>query len=281
MIRDWPRRLAIPDHLLSTPIVAFVAQHGYALLFFWVLAEQGGVPLPSLPLLLAAGALIRAGRMQFLPAIASCVTAALIADAVWFQLGKHRGRGLLRFICRISIEPDSCVRQTENTFLKYGMRSLLFSKFIPGLNAVAAPLAGSSGVACWRFLAYDAAGAVIWSTTYLALGEVFSEQLETVASYASRMGSGLLTLAGLFAIWLGWKFLQRRRFLSHLDMARITPQELRDRLRAGEDLFIVDLRSQLDGQPITIPGAVRISSEDLTSRRQEIPRDREIILFCG
>ena len=281
MIRDRPRRLAIPDHLLSTPIVAFVARHGYALLFFWVLAEQGGAPLPSFPLLLAGGALIRAGRMQFLPAIACCVTAALIADAVWFQLGKHRGRGLLRFICRISIEPDSCVRQTENAFLKYGMSSLLFSKFIPGLNAVAAPLAGSSGTAFWRFVVCDAAGAVIWSTTYLALGEVFSEQLETVAAYASRMGSGLLTLAGLFAIWLGWKFLQRRRFLSQLDMARITPHELRDRLRAGEDLFIVDLRSKLDGQHITIPGAVRISSEDLTSRRQEIPRDREIILFCG
>jgi membrane protein DedA with SNARE-associated domain len=220
--------------------------------------------------------------MKFVPAVACCVAAVLIADAVWFQLGKRRGRRILRFICRISLEPDSCVRQTENIFLKYGMSSLLFSKFIPGLNAVAAPLAGSSGAAGWRFLACDAAGAVIWSTTYLALGDIFSEQLETVVAYAARMGSSLLILvAGLFAIWLGWKFLQRRRFLRQLDVARITPHELRDRLRAGEDLFIVDLRSKLDEQQSTIPGAVRISTEDLTSRRQEIPRDREIILFCN
>jgi membrane protein DedA with SNARE-associated domain len=270
------------NHLVSTAIVAFVARHGYSLLFAWVLAEQSAVPLPSVPLLLAAGALVRDGRMRFLPAIACCVAAALIADAVWFQLGKRRGRRLLRFICRISLEPDSCVRQTENVFLKYGLSSLLFSKFIPGLNAVAAPLAGSSGGASWRFFAWDAAGAVIWSATYLALGDLFSEQLETMVAYASRMGSGLLILvAALFAFWLGWKLLQRRRFLRQMDVARITPYELRDRLGAGEDLFIVDLRSKLDEPQSTIPGAVRISAEDLASRRQEIPRDREIILFCS
>jgi membrane protein DedA with SNARE-associated domain len=259
-----------------------VERHGYALLFFWVLAEQGAVPLPSIPLLLAAGALIRAGRMQFVLAVACCLAAVLSADVVWFQLGKRRGRRILRFICRVSLEPDSCVRQTENAFLKHGMRSLLFSKFIPGLNAVAAPLVGSSGAAFWRFLAWDVAGAVIWSTAYLTLGYVFAEQLETVVVYASRTGSGLLILVvGLFAIWLGWKFGQRRKFLKELDTARITPHELRDRLRAGEELFIVDLRGKLDEELSTIPGAVRISAEDLASRRQEIPRDREIILFCS
>ena len=220
--------------------------------------------------------------MQFIPLIACCLAGVLIADAVWFQLGKRRGRRLLRFICRISLEPDSCVRQTENVFLKYGMRSLLFSKFIPGLNAVAAPLAGSSGAASWRFFSYDIAGAVIWSATYLSLGYIFSEQLEDVAGYASRMGSGLLILlAALLAIWLGWKFAQRRRLLTQLDVARITPYELSDRLRAGEELFIVDLRSKLDDEQSTIPGAVRISTGELSARQQEIPRDREIILFCN
>src|SRR5262245_22528767 len=120
----------MPDHLDIHSTLAFIERHGYALLFLWVLAEQSAVPLPSLPLLLAAGTLIRAGSLHPLPASACCVIAALIADTIWFQLGRHRGRQVLRFLCRVSLEPDSCVRQTENVFLKYGMSSLLVSKFI-------------------------------------------------------------------------------------------------------------------------------------------------------
>lgn len=270
------------DHLAITHITAFIERHGYALLFFWVLAEQGAIPLPSIPLLVTAGALVRLGRLQPLAAIACCVAAALIADTVWFQLGKRRGQRVLHFLCRVSLEPDSCVRRTENAFLKYGLRSLLLSKFVPGLNAVAAPLAGSSGAPYWRFVAYDSAGAMIWSAAYLTLGYIFSEQLESAVAYASRMGSSLLILVvGLFAFWICWKFIQRRRFLRQLNVARITPEELRARLDAGEDLLIVDLRTKLDEHHSTIPGAVRISAEDLTAGVQAIPRDRDIILFCS
>jgi hypothetical protein len=123
---------------------------------------------------------------------------------------------------------------------------------------------------------------LIWSAAYLTLGFVFFEQLESVLAYASRMGSSLLSLVvSLFVLWIGWKFTQRRRFLKQLNVARITPEELRDRLDAGEDLLIVDLRTKLYGNASTIPGAVRISAEDLTSGAQAIPRDRDIILFCS
>jgi len=272
----------MPDHLAIRHFLAFVERHGYALLFLWVLAEQSAIPLPSIPLLLAAGALIRAGRLHALLAAASCVTGALIADTIWFELGRHRGRRVLRLLCRVSLEPDSCVRQTENAFLKYGMNALLVSKFIPGLNAVAAPLAGDSKRSYWRFLLYDGAGASIWSAAYFLLGYLFSEQLETIAAYASRMGSALLLLvAALFLMWVGWKLVQRRRFLRQLIVARITPEELRDRLNAGEDLFIVDLRSRLSEHPDLIPGATRMSPEDLATHSLDIPRDREIILFCS
>lgn len=272
----------MPDQLAIRQTIAFVERHGYALMFLWVLAEQSALPLPSVPLLLAAGALIRTGRLHVLPAVVSCVIAALIADTIWFQLGRHRGRRVLRLLCRVSLEPDSCVRQTENAFVKYGMNSLLVSKFIPGLNAVAAPLAGNSKRSYWQFLLIDSAGASIWSGAYLAAGYVFSEQLETMLAYASRMGSSLLMLVvALFALWIGRKFVQRRRFLKQLDVARITPEELRDRLNAGEDLFIVDLRSRVPVSRDAIPGAIRISPEDLTAGGQEIPRDREIILFCS
>ncbi len=272
----------MPDHQAIAQTLAFVERHGYALLFFWVLAEQSAIPLPSVPVLLAVGALVRTGRLQVPLAIACCVSAALIADSIWFQLGRHRGRSVLRLLCRVSLEPDSCVRQTENAFLKYGMNSLLISKFIPGLNAVAAPLAGNSKSPYGRFLLFDAAGASIWSGAYLALGYIFSEQLETALAYASRTGSGLLLLVlTLFALWIARKFVQRRRFLRQLDVARITPEELRDRMDAGEELFIVDLRSNLTEDASRIPGATRISPEDLSLRSHEIPRDREIILFCS
>jgi len=270
------------DHFAITHITAFIERHGYTLLFFWVLAEQGAIPLPSIPLLVTAGALVRLGKLQMPVAIACCVGGALVADTVWFQLGRHRGHRVLRFLCRVALEPDSCVRRTEDAFLKHGLNSLLVAKFVPGLNAVAAPLAGSSGAGYWRFLVYDITGAVIWSGAYLLLGFVFFEQLEVVVGYASRMGSGLLILiVSLFALWIGWKFTQRRRFLRQLNIARITPEELRDRLDAGEDLWIVDLRTGLDGDSGTIPGAVRISSEDLRSGVPAIPRDRDIILFCS
>lgn len=270
------------NHFEIASALAFVERHGYSLLFLWVLAEQSAIPLPSVPLLLAAGALIHAGRLLVLPAILCCMIAALIADSIWFELGRHRGRQVLRLVCRLSLEPDSCVRQTENAFLKYGMSSLLVSKFIPGLNAVAAPLAGQSKKSYLRFALYDSGGTLIWSGTYLALGYVFSQQLERILGYVSLTGSNLaLLVAVLLASWIGWKFEQRRRFLRKLHGARITPVELQDRLSAGEELFIVDLRSGLADEPALLPGAVRISLGELAARGQEIPRDREIILFCS
>jgi len=262
--------------------IDFVERHGYALLFWWVFAEQGALPIPSLPLLVAAGALVRTGRMHAPAAIACCVAGALVADSVWFYFGRRRGKRVLRFLCRLSLSPDSCVRQTENAFHKYGLKTLLIAKFVPGLNAVAAPLAGDSGIGVVRFLAVDALGIAIWSSTYVGVGYVFADQLELALSYVERLGSGLLTLvAGLFAAWVLWKFIQRRRFLKQLDVARITPEELRGRMDAGEDLYIVDLRSGLETDSSSVPGAIRFSTEDLTANSKQIPRDRDIILFCS
>jgi len=265
-----------------TETIRFVERHGYALLFFWVLAEQGALPVPSLPLLVAAGALAGAGKMNAAAAVASCVAGALLADCVWFYFGRRRGKRVLRFLCRVSLSPDSCVHTTESAFLKYGLKTLLISKFVPGLNTVAAPLAGDSGVGLARFLAIDVIGIVAWCGSYIGAGYVFADQLEKVFSYIERFGSGLILLAlALFAAWITWKFVQRRRFLKQLKVARITPQELRCRIDAGEDLYIVDLRSSLQADSSSVPGAVRFSAEDLTAKSSQIPRGREIILFCS
>ncbi len=260
----------------------FLVRHGYLLLFFWLLAEQAALPLPSIPLLLACGALARTGIMDWRLILLYGLTACLIADNVWFQLGKRRGTKILRFICRISLEPDSCVRQTENVFAKYGMRSLLVAKFIPGLNAVASPMAGRSGASRGRFLLFDSLGALTWLAAYTSVGYIFSDQLEIVAGYALRMGSGLITVvSGLLAVWICWKYTQRQRFLNSLAVARITAEELRDKLRAGEDVLIVDVRSTAGDDPSSIPGAVIISVDELATRQAEIPRDRDLILVCS
>ena len=262
--------------------VQFLVQHGYVLVFFWVLAEQGAIPLPSVPLLLACGALASAGKLHLAGIFLCGAGGCLLADFTWYQLGKRGGAKVLRFICRIAIEPDSCVRQTENVFVRYGMRTLLVSKFVPGLNAVAAPLAGSSGAGLGRFLLFDGAGSLIWIAAYVCLGYVFSGQLETVAAYAVRMGSGLFVLLGAsLAMWLGWKYVQRRRFMRTLVVNRMTAEELRDKLQAGEDVMIVDVRSAINSGAASIPGALRISTEELATRHQEIPRDRDIVLFCS
>ena len=262
--------------------IQFLIRHGYAVLFLWIVAEQGAIPLPSIPVLLACGALARAGKLSLFLVLLCGLAACLIADNVWFQLGRRRGGRILRFICRISLEPDSCVRQTENAFVKYGLRSLLVSKFVPGLNAVAAPMAGSSGAPLRRFAAYDSLGALLWIGCYVGLGWLFYDQLEVVAAYALRMGSWLVVaVIGLLAIWIVLKFIQRRRFLRKLSVARITPEDLRDMLDAGEDVMILDLRTRVDADDASIPGALRISVEELAERHREIPRDRDIVLFCS
>lgn len=263
-------------------IVQFLVRHGYALVFFWILAEQGAVPLPSIPLLLACGALARGGRLNLFAILLCGLAACLIADNTWFQLGRLRGGRILRLLCRISLEPDSCVRQTEDAYLKYGLRSLLVSKFIPGLNAVAAPLAGVSRASRARFCAYDTLGALLWIATYTGLGFLFSDQLEAVAEHALRLGSALTAIVlGAVAAWFTWKLVLRRRFLRKLSVARITVQELREQLDAGAPVVIVDLRSHVDPNEPAIPGALRISPADLAERHHEIPRDRDIVLFCS
>jgi membrane protein DedA with SNARE-associated domain len=263
--------------------IDFLLRHGYAILFVFVLAEQVGLPVPALPVLLAVGALSASGQFAFPPALAVAVVAAIAADLVWYELGRRRGHAVVNLMCRVSLEPDTCVRRTEDTFARYGLRTLLFAKFIPGLNTVAPPLAGMVQTPMWRFLLYDAAGSTIWAGAFIGLGYLFSTQLERVAAYAMRLGGGLVLLltAGL-ACYIGWKYVQRKRLFSRLRMSRIAPEELKRQMDAGDAPMIVDLRHfiDLDVDGFRIPGALHMKPEELERRHGEIPRGREIVLYC-
>jgi membrane protein DedA with SNARE-associated domain len=273
------------SHGLSLEKTAdFLISYGYALLFGWVLLEQMGLPIPAVPLLIAAGALGGAGKMNLTFAVALAFIAVILADLFWYYLGRYRGGRILKLLCRISLEPDSCVRRTENLFVRHGAHSLLVAKFIPGLNTAAPSLAGIFRMPVRRFMFFDSLGGLFWVVTFASLGLVFSDQLEQIAVHAMHWGGWLVAvLAGSLAAYVLWKFIQRRRFLRRLRIARITPKELMDKLTTGENISIVDLRQPIDIEafPQMIPGALRIAMEDIEDRHGEIPRDRDVVLYCS
>jgi len=184
----------------------FLLHHGYILLLGWVFAEQIGLPVPSMPLLLAAGALAGTGHLNFFASLFYVIFAAVSADSIWYQLGRRKGIRILQLLCKISLEPDSCVRRTEGVFSKQGARSLLLAKFLPGLSTVAPPLAGIFHMRPRRFLLFDAAGSLLWAGSFLGLGYIFSGEIERIAEHLAALGGWLLVLllgilGGLVADW--------------------------------------------------------------------------------
>jgi len=263
-----------------TEVPQFLIQYGYAILFGVVFLEQTGLPVASVPVLLGVGALSVEGRFSIAVALPLAVLASLVADIIWYELGRRRGYGVLRVLCRISLEPDTCVKRTTGAFKKHGPGTLIAAKFIPGFGAVATPMAGLMRMSPARFLLLDGAGVTLWAGLYLALGVVFRSQLEKVAAVIARTGTSLAAVAICAAsLYLGWKWRDRQLYLRQLETARITPEELWRRLQTGEEIMIVDLRHAATGAKL--PGALRFPAEDLETRHHEIPRDRDIVLYCS
>ena len=264
-------------------ILELLVRHGYLVLFLWILFEQGGIPAPSMPLLLAVGALAGAGKLNLAICTVLAVVATEISDICWYELGRRRGVAVLNLLCRISLEPDSCARRTTDLYARHGAKSLLVAKFVPGLTTVAPPLAGIFHMRLQRFLFFDALGSLVWSGTYLGLGYVFSNRLKEIADYSMRLGEMLTALIVIgFAGYILLKFIGRRRFLKDLSGARITAEELKALLDSGEEIQIVDLRHSIEfeAEPSTLPGALRMDPKELEQRQAEIPRDRDIVLYC-
>lgn len=261
--------------------VEFLVRHGYTLLFAFVLAEQSGLPIPSVPMLLAAGALAGLGRMSLSFALAFAVIACLLGDSIWFVLGRLRGYSILTLFCRISLEPDTCVQKTQVTYGKHGVNWLLFAKFVPGLSTIAPPMAGMFKVNPCLFLAMDAVGATLWSGVYLILGWWFRNQLEDVAFYLERLGSGLIgiVITALLA-YIGYKYFQRKRVYRDLRIARITANELKRRMDDGETVIIVDLRSDFERLEGRIPGSLVALNDDLETLVPAITKN-EVVLYCS
>jgi membrane protein DedA with SNARE-associated domain/rhodanese-related sulfurtransferase len=264
--------------------IDFLIRHGVAVLFAAVFIEQAGIPLPAAPWLLAAGALAAAGKMNGFTALLAAAVGSLLADLIWFYLGRNFGSRALGLVCQINLQPDSGVRRTRNFFLRYRMPGLIAAKFIPGLGALVVPLAGSSGVSPKRFILFDGFSALLYVGTYMILGALFSRQLEQVIHALAGLGhSALGLIAAVLAFYITHRYLRRQRLLQQLKTARITVDELFQKQEAGESLVVLDLRSQIEFEqnPALIRGALRMTLDEVPLRESEIPRDRDIILYCS
>src|SRR5712691_3803501 len=223
--------------------VGYVARHGLPLVFGTVLGEQLGLPIPAMPTLIVAGALAIEKNFRASHALLLAVLASVIADMVWFLLGRRYGFRVLRTLCRISLSPDSCVRQTTTFFEKWGMPSLLVAKFVPGFSTVAPPLAGAIGGSLFSFVVFDAGGALLWAGAGLGAGMVFHRAVDRVLDVLSSMGSWALVVLGFaLALFVAWKWWQRRRFYALLRMARISVGDLYRLLESGEPPLVLDVR---------------------------------------
>ena len=264
-------------------IQALLASHGLWIVAFAVLIDQLGIPIPAPPTLMLAGSLIATGELSAPASIAAATLAAIPSDLLWFELGRRKGHGVLQMLCRISLEPDSCVRSTRESFDRRGPRTLLFAKFVPGLQTIAPPLAGASGMNRIRFLAYDVPGALLWVVAFLGGGALFKNQIHQFMAALEGIGTqvGSFIIVSIFA-WIAWKFIHRQRFLRDLRIARIDVDSLRELMDSDDPPQIFDLRDRfsLESAGHRVPGAQVIGLEQLENRHQEIPRDREIILYC-
>jgi membrane protein DedA with SNARE-associated domain len=260
----------------------FLTQHGYSVVFASVLAQQIGLPVPAMVVLLAAGAVAGMGTLNFGACMAAAVIATVLGDLVWYILGRRYGSKFLGLLCRISLEPDSCVERTGNVYWKYGTLSLVFAKFVPGLSTVVMPLAGKFKLPASRFLLFDTLGAMLWTATYMAIGWLFRSQLERVGEWLQRLGAWLALLALVaFALYLALRYYRRRVIYRDLRMSRIAPWELKERMDSGQDFMLLDLRNPLEWNQGIIPGATPIAADALATLAAQLVDKSEVVLYCS
>jgi len=265
------------------PLVEIVLKYGLPLVFVNVLIEQLGLPIPAVPTLIVAGALSVDRGVSAPRVLAVAVLASVIADSLWYALGRRLGLRVLKTICRISLSPDSCVRQTTSAFERWGMPSLLVAKFIPGFSTVAPPMAGATRARLLPFLVYDGAGALVWAGAGILAGMVFHRAIDRGLEFLASVGSRAIAIVGgALLLFIAVKWWQRRRFYKMLRMARISVDELHRLIQEGRDPVVVDVRTHGSRQadPRRIPGARLLEFGQLPEKLEDLPVDREIILYC-
>ena len=269
---------------MTNDLASVVSQYGLAIVFGNVLVEQIGIPVPAMPTLVVAGALAAGGKLSAVAVFAGALLACVIADVAWYIAGRRYGNRVMRILCGISLTPDSCVSQAQTRFERFGLNVLLIAKFIPGVALLAPPLAGATRIGWLPFLAFDTAGGALWVLAGMGGGMLLGSQIERLLEYLDNYGVAAMVLVGaLVAAYIAFKWWERHRFYAMLRMARISVDELHRLMDAGVAPLVVDVRSQTARaiEPRHIPGALHLPLQGFEPHIKELPRDREIILYCS
>jgi membrane protein DedA with SNARE-associated domain/rhodanese-related sulfurtransferase len=264
--------------------VGLIVEHGYWIVLAVAFVDQFGAPIPAIAILLAAGAVAGEGQLSLTGVLAAAWAGTVVGDWVLYQCGRWRGGPVMRGLCSFSLAPDTCVRKTETSFQRLGWRALVVAKFVPGLALFAAPVAGALRMPIAQFLLFDSIGSLLYNIVVVGLGFALHSQLDRVVGWFRALGSAAIpvVVGAILAYW-AWRIVQKRRILRSLRSRRLTPAALRSRLESGDPLKIVDLRTSIAYEVTrqTLPGAIRLDPEELEERHTEIPRDRDIVLYCS
>lgn len=263
-------------------LLTLLQEYGVFIVFAIVLIEQMGLPIPAFPLLIVSGALAVTGELHWGGILAAALLACSISDFFWFRAGRRYGRRILKLLCRISLSPDYCVSQTEDNFRRWGPKSLLVAKFIPGFNTIAPPMSGAMGTSYPRFLGFSVPGGLIWSGSGIAIGAYFHQSIDQVLEILATMGgTALMVLGALLALFVLFKYVERKRFQRAVQMERITVDELRQLLSDGHDPVMVDARS-VTAQSLDppVPGALLVNGDPM-GVIAALPKDTRIIVYCS
>ena len=229
---------------MAHELIALIAQYGLLVVFFNVLVEQAGAPVPAVPTLIVAGALAASDRLPLPGVVLAALAACLLSDTAWYLAGRRFGAGVMRTLCRISLSPDSCVKQSELRFERWRGRMLLVAKFVPGLSTVAPPLVGAMGLRVGAFVLLDGLGSLLWAGAAVGLGYAFANEVDRVLAAIEQAGTvALEALFALLVLYIAAKWWQRHRLLAALRMARISVDELNEAIAAGQNPVVVDVRS--------------------------------------
>lgn len=265
-----------------TLLLDLIAQYGVLFIFGCVLIEQAGVPLPAYPVLLVAGSLAQRGELPLGLLLAAAVIACLLSDSVWYLAGRRYGTRVLRGLCKLSLSPDGCVRQTESIFTRWGAPSLLVAKFVPGFASVATAMAGATAVRRGPFVLFDGLGAALWAGLGLALGWLFSDAVEDVLLVLAELGRwGLVLLGVLLAAYVASKAWRRHQFHARLRMDRISVEALAGLIEAGETPLLVDVRSVAGRQDGRIPGAIVFTNDQWPDDLKAPTNDAVVVVYCA
>lgn len=252
------------------------------LVFFNVFLQQLGVPVPSVPTMVLAGSQ-SSGLMALAPVLMVAVLASLLADWVWYAAGRKFGYRVLSLLCKMSINPSSCVSQTEARFMKWGVWSLVFGKFIPGFATVAPPVAGALGMPRSSFFLASAVGAGLWAGLALLAGYAFQSQIDGALAWTSAHGIHLALIAGALVVAvIGWKYQQKARFERLAEMRHVDMDELQQALAGLRPPHIIDLRSpSLAAETGHIPNAHLTEYDAIARSLTGIEKDYPIVTICA